>query len=257
MSSNIHYKSNAIVDYYSQHRKSWKELYPSEQESISWLASRMPSPWRVLDVGCACGGLALALDEKVELSEYCGVDLHAEAIEWARQNIHTGAEARFVAGDIIQWPEERTYDLVVSLSCADWNIETGPIIQAAWKRVRPGGFFLISLRLTEKDGINNVNASYQYANFAGQCEGEKANYVVFNIFEALELVNSLQPKLVYGYGYWGKPSASAVTPYEKLVFTVLAIQKAQSGDNSETEMELRLPLSLLLSSKNNVRDGSR
>ena len=87
--------------------------------------------------------------------------------------------ATFLAGDITELNLPGQYDVVVSLSCADWNIETHKIIEACWERVRAGGYLVMSLRLTEGAGVNDIRTSYQYINFSGQdTEAEVANYVV-------------------------------------------------------------------------------
>ena len=46
-----------------------------------------------------------------------------------------------------------------------------------------------------------------------------------------------------GYGYWGKPSPTAVTPYCALVFAVFALQKG-TEQRQTPSAELHLPMSL-------------
>ena len=49
-------------------------------------------------------------------------------------------------------------------------------------------------------------------------EGETANYVVLNVNEILQQLLDLNPLGISAYGYWGVPSDTAVTPYEKYAF---------------------------------------
>lgn len=246
--SNIEYKSQQIKQYYQANRTQWSQFYPSEQ----WVFNRIMSEkannlGSVLDVGCACGGLRNALLEKAALLSYTGVDINGEAIEWANRDLTQIIPTRLIAGDILKLAFEQQYDVVVSLSCADFNIETSDIIKACWNTVKPGGYFVISLRLTPLEGINDIRQSYQYINFSGnEANPEIANYVVFNFKEALGLFSNLQPSpaLVAAYGYWGEPSSMAVTKYDKLVFTVFYIKKAEKESGPSIASEMFLPLDI-------------
>ena len=58
---NIAYKTNRISEYFNVNRVTWDQFYPSEK----WMLERVAGPkgemGRVLDGGCAAGGLGLAL----------------------------------------------------------------------------------------------------------------------------------------------------------------------------------------------------
>jgi SAM-dependent methyltransferase len=238
---NIKYKSKQISDYYSINRQKWDELYPSEK----WVFERISkeqSLGNILDVGCACGGLGAALCERFNVKSYMGIDINRDAIEWAKKNAILPIPSRFIAGDILDVDLIEKYETVISLSCADWNIETDKIIKRSWKRLEVGGYFIISLRITPMDGINNIQKSYQLINFTGEeKEPEIANYVVFNFKEALLKMKKLQPEFIGAYGYWGKPSLTACTPFDKLVFAVFYVKKGrniQDGEYIQTEFNL-------------------
>ena len=137
-------------------------------------------------------------------------------------------------------------DIVFSLSCADWNIETNAIIQKWWETVKDGGHLIISLRLTKEKTINDIDKGFQYIDFFNNNEKqEKASYTVFNIKESLNILNNLQPKSskITAFGYYGSPSKSAVIPYDKLLFAVFAIEKNQS---IETNINIEFPLDIFL-----------
>jgi SAM-dependent methyltransferase len=266
---NIAYKTTELRDYYQNHRNSWQSFYPSERwimEHISDVSGSYPS---VLDVGCATGGLATALAERFSLGSYLGVDINSAVIEHARKTHASSPSRQFICGDICQnevsksihhqaAEAEHGFSHVFSLSCADFNLEPMKIISNCWKQVRPGGYFVISLRLTPELSVNDISRSYQYISFAedgGTGSEEIANYVVLNFQDALNLAAGLlpQPANVTAYGYWGSPSAAAVTPYKKLVFGVFAIQKpevsatGQIGEQSSISTALHLPLDLFIS----------
>lgn len=246
---NVIYKSKEILRFYSYSRRTWKELYPSEKWVFEKIVGKDRTLGDILDVGCACGGLAPALAEKFYISSYTGVDINKEAIEWARKQRGLSMPHRFIVGDILNQKLNHKYDLVVSLSCADGSIKTDRIIAACWEKVKKGGYFIISLRLTNKKGINNYKKSYQYINFYGDNKNlEIANYVVFNFKEALVLLRNLTPSphLIGAYGYDGKPSSTAVTPFNRLVFAVFYIKKGINNSNQSPKVEFNLPLKIFL-----------
>lgn len=245
---NIEYRSRQISQFYSTNRQRWSELYPSERWVFEKIASKRKSMGDVLDVGCACGGLAAALNEKFAVDSYTGIDINGDAIKWAKKNMNLKIPSTFHHGDFLKSALRKKFDLVVSLSCADWNIETERIVHACWKRVREESYFVISLRLTPGKGTNDISKSYQYINFSGDAANpEKANYVVFNFADAIRMFKELDPapELIGAYGYWGIPSATSVTLYDKLVFAVLYIKKSKAAVE-DTRMEFNLPLNILL-----------
>jgi 2-polyprenyl-3-methyl-5-hydroxy-6-metoxy-1,4-benzoquinol methylase len=249
MAKNIEFKSQEIQKYYSCNRSSWEEFYPSERWVFEKLAQEEGFLGDVLDVGCACGGLGLMLCQKFRLKSYTGVDVHRSAIAWAQKQQRLPVPATFIAGDIIKLNFTGSYDVVVSLGCADWNIETDRIISACWERVKAGGYLVISLRLTPGPGVNDIQTSYQYINFSGQdTTAEVANYVVFNFPQILHNLKSLQPApaLIGAYGYWGRPSATAVTPFKRLVFAVFYLRKRSGDGGRDLEGEFTLPLDIFL-----------
>ena len=80
-------------------------------------------------------------------------------------------------------------------------------------------------------------------------EIERAPYVVLNVRDALSLLTNLQPRpaCITAYGYWGTPSSTARTRYDRLVFAALAIKKSQTeAESHEIAGELHLPVDVLL-----------
>lgn len=245
MNNNIKYTSKELLEFYSCNRDTWDEFYPSEKWVFDKIAGIDKKIGNVLDVGCACGGLGAALKERFVLNSYTGVDINKKSIEWAKDNRNLGdVPASFMAGDVLELNLRSQYDLVVSLSCADWNIETEKIIGASWEKVREGGHFVISLRLTDGKGVNNILKSYQYINLSGKEKSpEIANYVVFNFKDIIDMFKRLIPVPVSigAYGYWGKPSSTAVTMFDRLVFAVFYIKKSSGVFNAEIKTEFNLP----------------
>jgi SAM-dependent methyltransferase len=250
--NNIIYKSAGISRLFDGYRDKWDDFYISERWAFDKIGSIKKTFGRVLDVGCGMGGLGLAISSRYPLEEYHGVDINAQVIDGAKEK-----QSRFKVpvtlqcGDILKVRElsKASYDTVFSLSCADWNIETESIIDRCWQFVKPGGFFVMSLRLTPGKGVNNIKKSYQPIEWDNKGKpAEIANYVVFNTREFFRMVEAFKPRPsnIYGYGYWGPPSKTAVTPYKKLVFGVVIIQKNDVDDKKgHIAAELNFPLDLI------------
>lgn len=255
MSRNVVYKSGEIARFYGSHRRRWDEFYPSER----WVfgrAARDGRFGRILDVGCAAGGLVEALGSRFAVEGYVGVDISEAAIEDAKKRLQSfRMPAEFHAGDICSCPALRDakFDLVTALSVVDWNLDTTGILAACWDRVAPGGELLLSLRLTPEESVCDIGRSYQYIWFEEEPpppDTEIAQYTVLNVGDALGLLRRQNPNpaSILAYGYWGKPSAVARTPFERLLFTVLLVRRPAEGElPSEPRIEAHWPLSAFTS----------
>ena len=70
---NIIYKTKELERYYSRNRIKWKEFYPSEKKIINLLNMKNK---KILDLGCACGGLGVVLKKKFKKINYTGVEIN-------------------------------------------------------------------------------------------------------------------------------------------------------------------------------------
>src|SRR5712691_7693013 len=160
MSRNIVYRTDAIARHYGVNRRRWTDLYPSERWIFDRVAAERERLGRMLDVGCAAGGLAEALTERYStIDSYTGIDINRNAIEAAHAEISRRPIAEeFIAGDICNCPalSRRRFDLVTALSVADWNIDAQGILAACWNHVEEGGYLVASLRLTPEAGICDI-----------------------------------------------------------------------------------------------------
>jgi SAM-dependent methyltransferase len=250
--ANIHYQTPHLAAYFAAHRRCWDEFYPSERWMFEQIGEQPGGFGRLLDVGCAVGGLGRALEEKFPLTSYFGLDINAAAIEAARDLPALAAPARFECGDIVatEGIADGEFDTVAALSVADWNVETDAIIAACWRKVAPRGRLVISLRLTEQAGTRDPDVSFQpivpSEDFVPPdgAAVETAPYVVLNGSEALDMFLQLDPAPadILAYGYWGTPSKTATTPYNRLAFAVLSIARGDSdGSRQDTRLESHLP----------------
>ena len=240
MENNIIYKTEKIADYFSHNRIKWDQFYESERRIISQL--NISQAHSILDIGCGCGGLGLALKEKFNSIHYTGVEINDQAAEKARS---INKNAQILSGDILEVSkyelELQDFDVVFSLSCIDWNVQFMKSLTAAWKHVKPGGSLVATFRCTDLVGINDIKESYQYINYEGVLEGELASYVVININVLLNTLREFNPSQINAFGYWGKPSVTAITPFKNICFSAFSIKKQFEGKNEKTVYDLNLP----------------
>jgi precorrin-6B methylase 2 len=241
---NIAYKTDQLARYFAQHRVSWEQFYESERVIIEQL--HLERDCSVLDVGCGCGGLGVALRDRYGVDNYTGVEINQLAANAGRMmNPH----ANILCGDVLDLSRstlrDKRYNVVFSLSCVDWNIRFDDMLAASWDHVLPGGHLVATFRLTVEEGCKDIQRSYQYINYDGNLEGERASYVVLNAKILFGALVSFDPSEIMAYGYWGTPSPTAVTPYERLCFAAFAIGKRKSGDVATFRSQLNLPMEIL------------
>jgi ubiquinone/menaquinone biosynthesis C-methylase UbiE len=242
---NKEYTTLEIAKYFSKNRIKWEHFYLSEQKIINQL--NIGNNTTILDVGCGCGGLGLALKERFGNAKYSGVEINVKAAIIAAE---MNNDAIIYTGDILDLSKKilsnKQFDIVFSLSCIDWNVEFEKSLNAIWQHVRPGGYLMATFRLTNKKTINDINKSYQFINYDNKKEGEIASYVVININDLFQYLVELNPSLISAYGYWGQPSLTAITPFDEICFTALYIQKRESeNDNKSLIKQFDLPIEIL------------
>ena len=244
MNRNIIYKTDRIAHYFARNRVTWQQFYESERIIISQL--NLGHHHTILDIGCGCGGLGLALQEQYGVENYTGVEINPSAAEAGRV---MNPQAHILCGDILDLGQnelsKKRFDVVFSLSCVDWNVQFSDMLEAAWGYVLPGGYLVATFRLAVGEGCNDMKRSYQYINYEGVKEGECASYVVLNAKTLIQQLENFNPSVIRAFGYWGMPSSTAITPYEKLCFAAFSIQKRKADDTGATRLQLDLPPEIL------------
>lgn len=221
---NVQFVSSDIPDFFSKNRVSFEGFYDSEKEILSLIDWHQDIS--VLDVGCGCGGLGIALNEEFGVLKYSGLDIHPGAIQLAK-SLKPCEEFHFYNTDILDFCPEQLYDLVVSFSCVDWNVMTWDMISKCWDMVRPGGRFIVTFRLGTKLEVEGStdSDSYQYINYDSKKEGEIAPYVVLTYEDLFELAQKMNVESMRLSGYFKSPSVTAVTPYKDLFFCCVCFEK--------------------------------
>lgn len=108
-------------------------------ERISHL---QPNEWRLLDLGCGTGILALAA-RRFGAARVIALDNDAKAIRTARQNARRNqiGGVRFVLGDALRLPVRETFDVITANLFSDLLIRLLPKLK---KRLRHGAWLILS-----------------------------------------------------------------------------------------------------------------
>jgi len=250
---NIKYTSKKLSEFYASNRVTWEQLYPSERAIIE-SCEILPNT-KIVDIGCGCGGLGQSLAQRFGTTDYCGIDIHSSAIAAGKQLFPSNylIEGDFLNGDVIaQIPF--LPDVVFSLGCVDWNVEYENMIEAIWRFVPAKSSLIMSCRLTVESSVSKIEDSYQYADFMGKPEGvrsdadrEKAPYIVINAKEFFQRIGSWEHNKISAFGYYGAPSQTAVTKFDRVCFAVFCIRKTpKTNSTSSTEWNLNLPEEILM-----------
>jgi hypothetical protein len=180
------------------------------------------------------------------VKSYAGVEINQKAVQTSKI---LNPLAEIFKGDFLNISKRellhRTFDVVFSLSCFDWNVQFSEMLNAAWQHVAPGGYLVATFRIVTEVGCDDFNMSYQYINYDGIKEGEKAAYVVLNADQLFQKLCTLDPTKILTSGYYGSPSATAITPFTKICFCAIAIQKRGDEDLKETLFDIDLPKDLI------------
>ena len=232
------WSTSSALEYYSKNRHEISDLYPSEKVFLP----RVLFPGaKVLDIGCASGGLYNIMRTMEPAIEFTGIDISEAVVDLARRNY---PEARFEVGEGSEMPyEDGTFDLVhcTSLFCIEPHYEE--IIRVMYRV--SNRFVLVDMRLLK--GIGNdwdIEKSYYDIQFSGETVQGKVPYVVSDVDEVANFVLGLdpKPKAIRGTGYFHEVAKEAHTPFKEACMSILLIQKGDVG-TTITELDLEnLPI---------------
>ena len=231
---NIIYKTKELEKYYSRNRIKWKEFYPSEKKIINLINIKNK---KILDLGCACGGLGVVLKKKFKKINYTGVEINKRSAIKAKL---LNKSSKIINCDLLNLNKflNKKFDFVFAFSVIDWNVKYKLMLKKAWSYVDKGGYLICTFRLTNFKSALKKKNSFQYINFNGLHKGEKAPYIVFNSFELIKKIRELNCSKVVAHGYWGKPSKTAITPFKKIFFAAFLLKK---NKKKKRKMQIHLP----------------
>ncbi len=223
------YSSEEAALYFANNRTHFDDFYNTEKTVLEFLVNFILNhvkPFQLLDLGCGAGGLGNALYERTGANlSYTGIDINTQTIALGKKKFH---HLNLLSGNFINYLNEEQYlvypDLVTSFSCIDWNTD----FQLSLERIisyckLAQSDFMFTFRAS-KEGIDNIDESYQYVNYEGRKSGEIAAYVVLSFKQIRQIITSLSPSVVICQTTDRSPSPTAVTPYKQLTFGCMWIK---------------------------------
>ena len=221
-----------LVAFYAQHRNRPEDVYPSERRFLPWLARQSRS---VLDTGCAAGGFSNVWRHFNSEITYVGVDVSASLVEVARK-FHPDLE--FYQGncaDGLTLPD-RYAGVVSALGWLHWEPRYHQALAELWRLTDRFLFFDVRL-VAEPDQI--VTGKQQVA-FQGEWDGKTTTPYVTDGWDSFaRLLLELQPAMIAGQGYWGKPADTVMGIENPVCFAAFVLERGQT--KSVTNVCVDLP----------------
>ncbi len=185
---------------------------------------------KVLEIGCATGGLSAILTEKYGRVAYTGLDISAPDIRHARKSY---PEARFAVGDFLgkRFPAG-AFDTVCAFQVLEHEPRYRKFIAEMFRVARKRVLFTARIQYTFPTVVD-LEASYIYYHGSG----ERNYFIPFNFFELYNYLHleAFRAKAIAVYGYYtpGKTSAFVCVPRAKLVAAAFCIEKYPPGAKLE------------------------
>ena len=215
------FSSQSKSNYYIKNkvREKFKDLEKSKKFLIKKINFKKN---KILDAGCASGGMYSALKEKFGSIDYTGIDLDSKCIRNAKKRFST---AKFFKMDIFDKKlKKNSYDTIMiwnwSYMYPDWK----KLLSQAIKISRKFVMFDNRLRLNGPT-ITDIDLSYQYYH-----KSNKRNYyIVHNLYELLSFLQigelNIKSINIYGYPLPGKTSARLPIPVSEMLIGGVLLEK--------------------------------
>lgn len=218
----------SLVEFFSAHRNTIDDLYPSELRFLPWLARSSES---VLDVGCAAGGLSTIWRAANPTVRYTGVDISPSLID-AAQQLHP--ECDFLVGNSVQGLQlpDRFADVVQALGWLHWEPRYVDALTELWRVTRQRLFFDLRLRDASDDMIGQQEIA----------PGESVPYICASWASVFSRLLDLEPHRILGYGYEGAPAPTVSGMPEQVCFATFVLEREGPAPTGRAEACIDLPL---------------
>jgi len=135
------YKSFA-ASYESRMREDLRYVGPERMQDALQAVIADRTGLSILDLGCGSGLAGVRMRPRA--AELVGIDLSPEMIALARAR---GIYDRLEIAEITEWlgQGQTLFDLIISCDCLIYFGDLGRIVRAAADRLKPGGFFAMSM----------------------------------------------------------------------------------------------------------------
>jgi ubiquinone/menaquinone biosynthesis C-methylase UbiE len=221
-----------VIDFYSRHRNSEKDLYDSERYMLSKVSDRISS---VLDVGCAAGGFYTIFQGLNPGVSYTGIDISEEMIHKA-SFLHPGVPFFQSKAEMIHFPDDH-FDLVYCSGTIHMSLHWREMMRECWRVARK--FFIFDVRLVEDlPSIESEVKSYEKIAFNDSWDGHTVvPYVIINVNAFLKEVDDLNPRPCSSnfYGYYHNVSPMTVTEaeYQTVCMTMVCLSKEHINNEKD------------------------
>lgn len=243
------YQHKSKTDYYIRHgRRRWNDLYESVRH---FLAANDLAGEKVLDVGCADGGMYAIMRRRYERVAYTGLDVSPAEIRHARA---TYPDATFVVGDFLRSRfKTGSFDTVCAFQVLNHQPQYRRFLAEMFRLARRRVIFSARVQY-DFPTVVDLDASFLYYHGSG-----RRNYFIpFNFYELFNYlhVERFAARRIAAYGYYTREKTSAFVcmPRTKLVSAAFCIDKyppgvkvvrwggrAEFADRSWCEHDLQLP----------------
>lgn len=214
------YNDKTKAKYYIEHgRKKWNQLYPSVQY---YLKKVKLTGQRVLEIGCAAGGMYEIMKDRFGKLDYTGMDIGAAEIAHARKQY---SEAKFFKGDFLsnKFPND-SFDTVCAFQVINHQPRYREFIKEMFRVAKKCVIFDARIQY-DFPTIVDLDSSYLYYHGSGQ----RNYFTPFNFYEIFNYLHheGLKAKKISVYGYYApnKTSAFIMIPKNKLIAGAFCIEK--------------------------------
>ncbi len=224
------------LNFYTSHRCTPEDLYPSERE---FLPDVLPRVQTCLDFGCASGGFSGIMRQFNPKLRYTGVDIIPEFVRMARVRY---PESRFLPVDGVHLPFcSRSFDLAHTSGVLHLNSAHREIVRELYRV--SNRYLLADFRLTrgpERAGTCRIDFDSHNGRAPGA--GPVLPYLVLNLDDHLAFLGKLDPppRKIQVYGYSHKPSRMAQINLDLILMAFFLIEKGTDrGKTSDIVLDLQ------------------
>jgi 23S rRNA U2552 (ribose-2'-O)-methylase RlmE/FtsJ len=222
------YKHKSKTDrYIRKGRRRWEDLFKSVQyflDKFKWQGEK------VLEIGCAAGGLYEIMKNRYGNFDYTGLDISPAELKVARERY---SNAKFICANFYNKKfKANSYDAVLAFLIVSHQRDYKDFISEMIRIARKKVIFDVRLRY---DGTTIVDLDTSYLYYHGS--GKRNYYVVFNFYELFNFLHlaefNLKKISVYGYYTPDKTSAFVPMPKSKIIAASFCLEKLPPGEKVE------------------------
>ena len=192
----------------------------------------------MLDAGCGAGGFAQIWRHFNATIEYTGIDVSAPLIRVAKK---LQPDLEFLHGDVISKIRlpGRYANVVQALGWLHWEPDYDQALREFWRLTGEFLFFDVRLAGEQTDAV----IARQKLALSSEWDGVTTTpYVVVWWNDFAELLISLRPRRILGYGYWGEPALTVDGVKGPICFAAFVLEKDVANSRERLEVCIDLPL---------------